>query len=327
MNRLSLYFILIFLFTCSISFTNGQGINDLSQLFNKEEITVVITDSGLGGLSVMDNIARQMRGSGCFKKVNLIFANALFDVNSGYNALKTREEKIKIFSSVLEGIEKHYHPDLIMIACNTLSVVYKETDFARNSKTPLLGIVEPGVRLIADKLAAEKNSDVIILGTETTIEEGSHRKALLEKNIADDRIITMACPQLQSYIEQNPAGEETEMLISAYLNEALEKLPLNHGVVFLSLNCSHFGYSTDLWKKAFPNTSYKLGGLLDPNLIMGNKLMDDSILKRFPETKISYQVVSKVELINEKAMFNIFRAISPELAYALKNYSIISDMF
>jgi glutamate racemase len=307
--------------------TIGQGNNDLRQLFNNEEITVVITDSGLGGLSVMDNIAKKMRGSKCFKKVNLIFVNALFDINAGYNALKTREEKIKIFSNVLEGIEKHYHPDVIMIACNTLSVVYKETDFVRNSKTPVLGIVEPGVRLIEKKLASDNNSDVIILGTETTIEEGSHRKALLEKKIADERIITMACPQLQSYIEQDPAGEETEMLISAYLNEALEKLPVKHGDVFISLNCSHFGYSTDLWKKAFSKTPYKLGGILDPNLIMGDRLMDDSILKRFPDTKISYQVVSKVELLNEKAMFNIFRVVSPELAEALKNYSTIIDLF
>jgi glutamate racemase len=319
--------ILILLLSCPFVYTNGQEKNDMSHLFNKEEVTIVITDSGLGGLSVMDNVAKQMRGSGCFKKVNLIFANALFDVNTGYNALKTREDKIKIFSSVLEGIEKHYHPDLIMIACNTLSVVYKETNFVRNSKTPVLGIVEPGVRLIAEKLEINKNSDVIILGTETTIEEGSHRKALLEQNIANDRIITMACPQLQSYIEQNPSGEETEMLISVYLNEALEKLPLDHGTVFLSLNCSHFSYSVDLWKKAFSNTSYKLGGILDPNLIMGNKLMDERILRRFSETKISYLVVSKVELINVKAMFKIFHTISPELADALKNYSLISDLF
>jgi glutamate racemase len=307
--------------------STGQVNNDLDHLFNKEEITVVITDSGLGGLSVMDNIARKMMSSKCYKKVNLIFVNALFDINTGYNALKTREEKIKIFNNVLEGIEKHYHPDVILIACNTLSVVYKETDFARSSKTPILGIVEPGVRLIAENLEGNDNSDVIILGTETTIEEGSHRKALLEKRIAEERIITMACPQLQSYIEQNPAGEETEMLISAYLNEALEKLPSNHGAVFLSLNCSHFGYSTDLWKKVFSNTSYKLGGILDPNSIMGDRLIDDRILKRFPDIKISYRVVSKVELLNEKAMFNIFRVISPELAEALKNYSLIIDLF
>ena len=42
-----------------------------------KEITIVITDSGLGGLDVMGDIAEKFSESGHYKKVNLIFINAL----------------------------------------------------------------------------------------------------------------------------------------------------------------------------------------------------------------------------------------------------------
>jgi glutamate racemase len=327
MNKYATCCILILLFSCSQKSTRDQGRFDPDALFGNKEITVVITDSGLGGLSVMDDIAKKIKTSGCFKKVSLIFVNALFDVNTGYNSLKTREEKIKVFNNVLAGIDKRYHPDIILIACNTLSVIYNETEFVRKTKTPVIGIVESGVKIIHEKLQKDTSSKVIIFGTETTIEEDSHRKALLELNIAKERIVTKACPQLQSYIEQNPSGEETEMLISVYLNEAIEQLPEKSGTVYISLNCSHFGYSSDLWEKALNSTSVKSGGILDPNFIMGDILVEEKYRNRFSVTKISLLVVSKVELLNARSMVNVFQKKSPELANALINYEIIPDLF
>ena len=47
--------------------------NDFKSLYNKDEITVVITDSGLGGLSVLAEMESSMKNSGHFKNINLIF--------------------------------------------------------------------------------------------------------------------------------------------------------------------------------------------------------------------------------------------------------------
>jgi glutamate racemase len=329
-NKISvvtLSFVLATVFTLCSKPSGAQVNNDLSAIYGKDEITVVITDSGLGGLSVMNNIAGKLEGSGCYRKVNLIFVNALFDANTGYNSLQTREEKISVFNNVLTGIKEHFKPDIIFVACNTLSVIYKETDFVRRSTIPVIGIVEPGVQLIKEKLEKDINSTVIIFGTETTIEEGSHKKELLKLNFAEGRIITKACPQLQSYIEQNPSGEETEMLISAYVSEALEGLPRNNGALYLSLNCSHFGYSTYLWEKAFSSYPYKLGGIIDPNSIMGDILIDDKLRNRFNSTEISFRVVSRVEFLNKNPISGIFLKSSPKLAEAVQNYSIIPNLF
>lgn len=299
----------------------------LSNLWCRNEITIVVTDSGLGGLSVVDDIASKMKESGIFSRVNLIFVNALFDASSGYNSLPDRAEKIKALNSVLSSINEKYKPDIILIACNTLSVIYKDTDFVRTSSTPVYGIVESGVRLIAERLFANVNSGVIIFGTETTIQEGSHKKALIDMGIDENRIITKECPQLQSYIEQNPVGEETELLISVYLNEALESIKNDNEEVYLSLNCSHFGYSEELWEKTAAIAPFKSGGILNPNSRMAGILMNENYRNRFPDTSISFSVVSKVMISNKKTIAALFRKNAPELAEAIINYTLDTTLF
>ena len=304
---------------------SGDKLDNL--IFDQEEITVVITDSGLGGLAVLDDIAKKMAESGYYKRVNLIFVNALFNADYGYNSLNSRSEKINVFSSVLNGIENKFHPDIILIGCNTLSVFIGETDFVKESNTPVVGIVESGVVLISDHLSQNNKSAVIITGTITTISEDNHRKALLKRGFSEERIITQACPELQSYIERNPDGEDTEMLITVYIEEALSKLPANIESLYLSLNCSHFGYSEELWQMAFDYAGVDLEDILNPNTIMGDVLMYEKNKNRYKETIINQSVYSKVVIKNKESIYNVFKENSPELAEALNNYVIDKDLF
>ncbi|MEZ4999725.1 MAG: aspartate/glutamate racemase family protein [Bacteroidales bacterium] len=263
---------LVFSAWLSLNMYAQPGI-DMNNVYRKDSITVVITDSGLGGLSVMNYLAARLEQAGSFSEVNLIFVNALFDKETGYNTLQTREEKVSTFNRVLESIGRVYKPDVILIACNTLSVIYRDTQFANSSDIPIIGIVEPGVELILSKLVPDAGSSVIIMGTETTISEGTHRRELLENNIEEERIVTEPCPQLQSYIEEDPESEMVEMLISFYVNEALQKTRQREDKIYLSLNCSHFGYSLPLWKKACENQGYDIRGILDPNYLMCDALI------------------------------------------------------
>ncbi len=291
----------------------------------KKKIRIAITDSGLGGLSVMEDIADRIVESGYYKDAELIFVNALFDAASGYNALQSREEKIRIFGSVLAGIEKRFSPDIIVVACNTLSVLIDDTGFTENSGVPVAGIVEPGVDMVFDALSADKSAIAVILGTETTIEESTHRKLLLERGIEGERILTQACPQLQAFIESNPEGEDTGMLISFYVNEALASSPSDSGKVYLSLNCSHFGYSMRLWEEALSDAAVLPGGVLDPNGRMADRIIRNGRGKE--NTGIRYSVISRVPLDNTESLVRIFNERSPGIAEALSNYSLEPGLF
>ncbi len=318
--------ILIFILLNLHFLSFGKSKSDISFL-DKKEITIVITDSGLGGLSVMDDISKKISKSGHYKKVNLIFVNALFDENRGYNALITREERIDVFNNVLYGIEENFSPDIILIACNTLSVIYTETEFVKKAITQVEGIVKPGVKLIYDKLSENENAKVIITGTESTIAENSHRKSLIQKGISEDRIIVKACPQLQSYIEQDPQGEDTEMLISFYIEEAFSQMGITKSPVYLSLNCTHFGYSENLWKQAFKDSNVKLTEIINPNNSMGDILLPKDKQGKYSKTKLTFSVVSKVRMKNKDSMIRVFREESPELTNALDNYNLMPDLF
>ena len=318
---------LVIFILLNLSFLSfGKSKTDIS-FSDKKEITIVITDSGLGGLSVMDNIAKKISKSGHYKKVNLIFINALFDENRGYNALSTREERINVFNGVLYGIEENFAPDIILIACNTLSVIYNETEFVKKGIAPVEGIVQPGVRLIYDKLFENENAKVIITGTESTIAENSHRASLIQKGISKDRIIVKACPQLQSYIEQDPEGEDTEMLISFYMEEVVSQMGTTKDPVYLSLNCTHFGYSENLWKQAFKDSEVKLTEIINPNNIMGDILLPKDKQGKYSKTKLTFSVVSKVRMKNKESIIRVFREESPELTNALDNYYLMPDLF
>ena len=271
----------------------------------------------------------RMKDSGVFKRVDFVFFNALFSLEGGYNSLKTRAEKVRIFSTVLESLEKNFHPDLILIACNTLSVLYHDTAFSRTTNIPVVGIVEAGVEMIAQGLGGERDSRAIIFGTPTTVSEGTHKTNLIEKGFDPARIIVQSCPELESYIEKDYGGDETEMLIAACVDEVLQKIPAPRPPLLVSLNCTHFGYSLPLWEKAFRDAGVKPRAFLNPNSRMIDFLFQAKYSHRFPKTETTAAVVSKVEISPDKilSLGKWLESVSPDTAEALRHYKFDPALF
>ena len=277
----------------------------------------------------MAEAVSRMKDAAVFKRVNFVFFNALFSLEGGYNSLKTREEKVRIFSIALESLEKNFHPDLILIACNTLSVLYHDTAFSRTTNIPVVGIVEAGVEMIAQGLRGRPDSKAVIFGTPTTVSEGTHKTELVEQGFDPARIIVQSCPELESYIEKDYAGDETEMLISACVDEALQKIPEPRPPLLVSLNCTHFGYSLPLWEKAFRDAGMKPQAFLNPNSRMIDFLFQEKYSRRFPKTEMTARVVSKVEISPERiqSLGKWLQNISLETAEALRHYKFDPALF
>ncbi|MFQ6069169.1 MAG: aspartate/glutamate racemase family protein [Candidatus Aminicenantales bacterium] len=301
---------------------------NLEHFFEKEKVVIAVTDSGLGGLSIMAELAEKIKEAGIFRQVDLIFFNALFSTEGGYNSLKTSREKVLIFNSALKSLGKKSHPDLILIGCNTLSTLYGKTKFSRKTSIPVVGIIEAGTELISSSLRDIPDSKVIIFATQTTIEEANYQSELRKQGFADERYITQACPELVNYIERGPESEETAMLITAYVGEALQNLEPPQVPLFVSLNCTHYGYSLPLWKKAFSEYGISPLAYLNPNSRMIQFLLEQK-KGRFQRTEINTSVLSMVEISIERinSISAWLRTFSPQTASALENYQLEKNLF
>jgi glutamate racemase len=292
-------------------------------------VTIAVTDSGLGGLSIMAEAAARLKDAKIFEKADLVFFNALFSNESGYNSLKTRAEKILVFDSALDSLEKKYRPDLILIGCNTLSILYPETSFSKRIKIPVVGIVDAGVAMSLKALRANPAASLILFGTETTIGEGEHKRRLMEAGIPEKRIIAQACPELAGYIENGYQSDETGLLIESAVDEAMAKLADPKVPVYAGLVCTHYGYSMPLWTKAFEERGQKLQGILNPNSQMLDFLFAPGDKNRVRTTELSAWVVSMVEIAENKrkSLAGWLNKVSPEVAAALANYELKADLF
>jgi len=300
-----------------------------ADLRTRESITIAVTDSGLGGLSVVADTERKLRESGLYVEVELIFYNALFTNEGGYNSLPGREEKVRIFSRALQGLQDHFAPDIILIACNTLSVLYRDTEFAATTATPVVGIVEGGVDLIAKRMLPGDSARTIIFATDTTVTEGMHKAALVELGIPPDHVVMQACPELASYIERGFDSMETEFLIDAYVGDALAEAGDGSGPVYVSFNCTHYGYSLPAWQAAFTARDVAVTEFLNPNTSMIDFLLPASPRDRHDSAAVRVRVVSMVELSADKreSLGRYLHDISPATGAALHGYELRADLF
>jgi glutamate racemase len=301
----------------------------LPRLLEKENITIVITDSGLGGLSVVADAAEKFRRHPVFRNVNLVFFNALFSDQSGYNGLQTREEKLSVFSSALQSMQDRYAPDIILVACNTLSVLIPDTEFAKTSGVPVVGIVADGVGQIAEQLRGKATARNIIFATQTTVDEGTHKDLLMEMGFTDAQIMTQSCPQLTLYIEQGYDSEYTDMLIDAYVDEALSRMGETDGPLSVSFNCTHFGYSMESWKQAFASRGVEVAAFLDPNRRMIDFLLPAPLQQRYPQAEVTVKVVSMIDIPADRqdSIGRWLHKASPVTETALRNFELKSDLF
>ena len=302
--------------------------NLLDNFFKKDSVVILVTDSGLGGLSIAADLFEQLKTTCLFRKADIIFFNAQPHISYGYNQMESTEEKVWVFENALNEFEKNLKPDLILIGCNTLSVIYEYTDFSKSASIPVIGIVETGVDLIKQNMDKFDNSKVIIFATETTVGEAKHRNNLVSLGIDEDRIIAVPCPRLAGSIERDSESRFTDSLVTAYVNESLNHLNKNDKI-FVSYNCTHYGYIDNLFRNRFNDAGVHIENFLNPNPYMLKFLFEDSTRKQHANPDISIRVISQAELTPDKigSIYLLIEKSSSESADALLYYDYQPDFF
>jgi glutamate racemase len=294
---------------------------------------IVVTDSGLGGLSICAALEQGLRGGAPHGDVRLTYVNAWPYEDRGYNDLPDDEARAGVFESALARMAQ-MRPDRILIACNTLSIVYARTAFSRTSAIPAHGIIDAGVDLFAERLGADAASAIVLTGTKTTIESNVHRARLEARGVEPRRIGAAHCHGLAGAIERDVNGSRAAELIEECAARAADAAPPG-APLLLGLCCTHYGYVAVKLVDAIARRSGRRVRALDPNLrLVGSLLADPAFFggqAPVPEDAgtVTVEVVSKVPL-SDTARAGIARLVeplSPPTAAALLSYALVPDLF
>jgi glutamate racemase len=237
---------------------------------------LVVTDSGLGGLSICAALERRLRKEGG-TPARITYVNAWPFEGRGYNDLPDVPARAAVFDRALDRMAR-WSPDRILIACNTLSIIYARTAFCRAPPVQVDGIIDAGVDLFAEVLMAEPSAGLILLGTKTTIESGVHAGALVQRGVDPHRMRAVHCHGLAGAIERDPESAAVTDVIASCAARVRAADP--GGVpLFAGLCCTHYGYVADRICTALGAALGRPVLALDPNARMVDDLALDAVAR------------------------------------------------
>jgi glutamate racemase len=300
----------------------------MHHLPDRKHFTLLVTDSGLGGLTICAEMVNQLVRRREVSDLTVVYFNAWPYPDKGYNTLDDMSQRVRVFKSALRTMNQ-YCPDLICIACNTLSVLFHQGNLAGSVQAPVEGIIDVGVAMIADKLHHHPGSVALILGTRTTILSDAHKKRLVKLGFAKERIVQQHCHGLAGAIERNPGSPEVQRLVNQFMAEAAALLAPGIKQIHAALCCTHYDHCQALIKKTLARTTGAKVDIINPNQAMGRNIKIARHGGRFSAVNLNVKVVSKVRLSPKKieAITPRIEHLSPPTARALQNYMLIPDLF
>ena len=153
--------------------------------------TILVFDSGLGGLTVYREIAAARPGAD--------FIYAADDAAFPYGAVEEHELVARVVSLADELIATH-QPDLAVIACNTASTIAL-SDLRKKFSLPFVGTV-PAIK---PACAGSITRRVSVLGTEATVAR-EYTRALIRDFAGDCEVTLVGSKTLAAYAEAELAG-------------------------------------------------------------------------------------------------------------------------
>ena len=186
------------------------------------ENPIGVFDSGVGGLSVLREIRRELPGE-----------DLLYVADSGHAPYGDKSRQaIEARSIAIVEFLLSQHAKAIVVACNTATSAAVETLRAR-FPVPIVAM-EPAVKPAAE---STKSGVIGVLATSGTL--GSDNFARLHERFgAEVDILVQACPGLVELVEAgNLSGGKTRVLLEKYLVPLLEQQ-----ADAIVLGCTHYPF-------------------------------------------------------------------------------------
>ena len=180
-----------------------------------------IFDSGIGGLTVVREIVRQLPHE------RIVYFGDSARVPYGPKSPDT----VRRYSREITDYLTSQDVKAIVVACNT-ATAHALPMLQRGLSVPVIGVIEPGARAA---VAATRRRELGVIGTAGTIASRAYETAI--RAIAPDaHIVARACPLFVPLVEEGWLNTEATRLIAReYL------MPLQDaGVDALVLGCTHY---------------------------------------------------------------------------------------
>lgn len=187
------------------------------------ESPIAVFDSGLGGISVLRELRRQLP-----QERFLYFGDS---ANAPYGTRPTEE----IRALTLKNAERLFSmgAKALVLACNTATSAAVDELRARYPEKIIIGI-EPALKPAVDR---HPNGKILVMATEATLRERKFA-ALMERYGARCQICKCPCPALVELVERGQtSGDAVEAALRGYLADYL--LPPPDAVV---LGCTHYPF-------------------------------------------------------------------------------------
>lgn len=188
---------------------------------NMKNAAIGVFDSGVGGLTVVREIMRQMPNE------KIIYFGDTARVPYGNKS----KETITRFSKQIARFLQSHEVKTIVVACNTASA-YAMEELEKTLDIPVIGVVKPGAKMASE---ITTNGRIGVIATEGTIGSGLYNKYI--KSIKEDATIYgKACPLFVPLVEEGLWNDPvTAEIARRYLAELIDL-----DIDTLILGCTHY---------------------------------------------------------------------------------------
>jgi len=184
---------------------------------------VAFLDSGVGGLPYLAHARGFLPGR------RLVY---VADRENFPYGEKSRSEVVSATLSVAERLIRRENPRLVVVACNTMSVVAL-ADLRARFSVPFVGVV-PAVKPAA---SLSRRKRVGVLATRRTV-EGEYLHGLIEQHAAGCEVVSLSSAALVEFVEKGlyqAGAEEREKCVQQEVDRFTAE-----GIDALVLGCTHF---------------------------------------------------------------------------------------
>jgi glutamate racemase len=201
-------------------------------------MTLLVFDSGIGGLGVVAEIRRLQPAAG----ITYLADNAAFPYGEKPDGIL-----LPHFIALIGRAIDKFHPSAAVIACNTASTIALAA-LRETFPLPIIGCVPP----IKPAAAASRTRHIGVLGTAATVRR-AYLRSLVDTFAPDCAIHSLGTPTLADLAEQKFRGHQVDVAAAI---APLFAQPNGALIDAVAIGCTHYTFLRPEFEALYPNLAW-----------------------------------------------------------------------